>query len=221
MKIGVIFFHKNILGLYKKRWIIDSVNSILNQTYNDFTIYEINYGDNEFSLSFMLDFKKFKHNFYNVQLTNYAEAQNFLLKKAIEDGCDYVFNTNLDDISYENRIEKQIEYVKNNKIDIFSTDMEYVVDKNGTDIVVKDLNFRQYDTVEKIKEQFKSENNIIAHPTVMYSSDFIKNNTYDIKKTPEEDFFLWKKTIDSYNFKIYPEILLKYRLHENQVSNKK
>ena len=153
MKIGVVFFHKNILNIYKKRWILESANSILNQTFKDFSIYEINYGEDDFSLSSLVDFKDFKHIFYNTNLINYSEAQNFILKKTIEDGCDYVFNTNLDDISYLNRFETQINYAINNKVDILSSDMEYVKEDKEVDVVTYKLEFWKYNTKEKIKEQ--------------------------------------------------------------------
>jgi hypothetical protein len=37
MKKGVILFHKNILKIYENSWIKKFVNSMINQTDNDFT----------------------------------------------------------------------------------------------------------------------------------------------------------------------------------------
>ena len=42
MRIGVIVFHKNN-HIYDKRWIDKFVCSILEQTYSDFVIYEVDY----------------------------------------------------------------------------------------------------------------------------------------------------------------------------------
>ena len=57
MKIAVILFHSNIKQLYKQRWIDTCLDSIINQTYNDFTFYEINYGGDGYSV---LENKKYK-----------------------------------------------------------------------------------------------------------------------------------------------------------------
>ena len=41
MKKGVILFHNNIKKIYKDYWVEKCVNSIINQTDNDVTFYEI------------------------------------------------------------------------------------------------------------------------------------------------------------------------------------
>ena len=38
---------------------------------------------------------------------------NMIIDEAFNDGCDYVFNTNLDDYYHPTRIEKQIEKILN------------------------------------------------------------------------------------------------------------
>jgi hypothetical protein len=49
-KLGIIFFHKNIRNIYKERWILKCIESILNQSYSDFKLYEVNYGEENTSL---------------------------------------------------------------------------------------------------------------------------------------------------------------------------
>ena len=90
-KLGVVMFHKNIKKIYKEEWVTKCINSILNQTIKDFTIYEINYGEDDLSL---LDGIYVNKRFYSETLENYADAMNFIITKAFDDGCDYVFNTN-------------------------------------------------------------------------------------------------------------------------------
>ena len=48
----------------------------------------------------------------------------------------------------------------------------------------------------------KNHLNIIAHPSVCYSKNFVKNNRYDSNRIPEEDWDLWKRTCDKYKFTI-------------------
>ena len=48
MKKGVIIFHNNIKKIYKDYWIDKCINSIINQTDNEVTFYEINYGGDDY-----------------------------------------------------------------------------------------------------------------------------------------------------------------------------
>ena len=89
MKVGVIFFHKNIEKIYKKRWINKCIDSVRNQSKKDLTFYEINYGDDA-EPRLLVDSV-----FFHEKKENYADAMNFIISKAFEDGCDYIFNTNL------------------------------------------------------------------------------------------------------------------------------
>lgn len=219
MKVGVIFFHKNIKKLYKERWINKSISSMLNQTHNDFYIFEVNYGNDNYSIFSEPAYKDIKNEvfFFNEDLPNYACAMNFILKKAAEK-CDYIFNTNLDDYYSLDRIEKQLLVLKKG-YDIVSSDFCYISEKGDEDIITLHKNIINQGS---IKENLKVNHNIIAHPVVAYSNKFCINNNYEVDQTPKEDMLLWKKTIEEgFRFFIYPEELLFYRIHENQVSNTK
>ena len=223
MKVGVILFHKNIKKIYKERWIKESANSIINQSFKDFVIYEINYGGDKFSLSSISDFSNFEHKFFRIKKQNHAEAQNFLLQECFNDGCDYIFNTNLDDISHSDRFQKQIEFIlKNRNTDILSTDIQYIEeDKDGKDKKTIHLNLSNFKDWKEIKTQLDRNHNVVAHPTVLYSRKFIENNKYNPEEIPLEDISLWQRTVSEYEFNILPEVLLDYRIHDNQVSKNK
>lgn len=216
MKIGVIFFHKNIRSIYKKRWIDKCVNSILRQTHNDFFIYEINYGNDDYSIFEGIEFKN--KVFYKEDLINYADAMNFIIAKAFEDGCDYVFNTNLDDFYREDRIEKQIELLEYG-FDVVSSDFCHIQESGDDDIIINHINIKSYGDV---KTNLLKNHNVIAHPSVAMNKRFFDSNKYDITKTPEEDLYLWKESIQKgFKFFIHNDELLFYRIHDNQVSQNK
>lgn len=214
-KIGVIFFHKNIKNIYEERWINKCIESVLNQTINNFTIYEINYGGENFSLFNNVDSHEKK--FYSENLKNYAEAMNFIITKAFEDGCDYVFNTNLDDYYRLDRFEKELIHMENG-YDLVSSDFCYITEnEKKEDVVIRHMNIKQYGDIES---NLVSNHNIIAHPCVVMNRNFWSNNRYNIDKTPAEDMYLWQEAIKKgYKFYIDDEELLFYRIHTNQVSN--
>ena len=220
MKKGIIVFHSNIKRIYDSRWISKCVNSIINQTDNDFTFYEINYGDDDESV--IPHDCNIEKRFWSIKLSNYAEAMNFVLDRAFEDGCDYVFNTNLDDYYDTSRISKQMEMMKEG-CDISSSDFCYIeeFEEHGLfdDKITLLLNINQYGD---IRSNLEGGHCVIAHPAVCYSKNFWNdsNNRYDITKIPAEDYDLWLRSIRrGFTFGIHKDILLYYRRHNNQVSS--
>ena len=201
MKVITIIYHKNISSLYKKEWIEKSYNSILNQTYTDFIIYELNYGDDDLQLCNESDEKEYKY--YKIPFENHAEAMNFLLEKCFIDGADFIFNNNLDDINDINRFQIQISAIKNG-YDLVSSNFIHI-DEDDNEITKMTMsNFN-------LNDEFSKGHNIICHPSVCYSRKFIENNKYIPSEIPEEDFNLWKRTLSDSNFFICPEFLIKYR----------
>jgi hypothetical protein len=210
MKIGVVLFHKNIEEIYAIEWVKKCLSTIHNQTYKDINFYEIDYGSSD---------KRLVSDsiFFSIEKLNYADAMNFIISKAFDDGCDFVFNTNLDDYYSLNRIEKQLEYLEMG-FDIVSSNFQYINEKSE---ITRYLNMTG---CGDILGNLNINNNVIAHPVVAISKNFWKdkNNRYDVLKTPEEDLDLWKRSINNgYKFHIIDEVLLYYRIHNNQVSYKK
>ena len=209
-KVSVIIYHKNILSLYRRDWILDCVKSIKQQTYQDFTIYELNYGDEELNICEEYKFDKYKY--FEKKFENHAEAMNFLLQKNIEDNIDIVLNINIDDINNHERFEKQIDKVKEG-YDIVSCNFQFIDEfgELGEKMILSD-----YD----IENEFEKEHNVICHPGVCYSRNFIEKNLYIPSEIPKEDFLLWKRTLKKFSFFIVPDIMIYYRIHKNQITNK-
>ena len=214
-KLGVIFFHKNIREIYDERWIKKSVETMLNQSIENFKIYEINYGSDNFSVTEYFDNIPNEVFFIYKQLKNHAEAMNFIIDKAFSDGCDYVFNTNLDDYYHTERIEKQITKLDEG-YDIVTSDFCYVEEINSDDTITHYKNIKS-DT--NIEFNLAHMHNVIAHPVVAYSKKFWKSNRYNLDEIPMEDLKLWQRAIASGSrFYIMDDVLLFYRLHSNQIT---
>lgn len=216
MKIGVVFFHMSIHKNYKEEWIDKSIRSMLNQSYQDFIIYEIDYSGNNNSLISKYSPTQ-EHNFFSLELENHGYAMNYVIDRAFLDGCDYVFNTNMDDYYSRFRIEKQVEAFTNN-IDIVSSNFYYVTEINGMDSIVKSFYVHQYEKTIEV-ELINKSHNIVAHPVVAFSKNFWKHNRYDPSEIPLEDLKLWQRSYSrGSKFKILEDFLLNYRLHEKQIT---
>lgn len=214
MKIGVIFFHRNIKNIYQERWIKKCVGSILNQTHSNFSIYEINYGGERDSVLEGFHFSN-PHIFISEEKKNHAEAMNSIIDVAFGDGCDYIFNTNLDDFYDPKRFEVQVD-VLNSGFDLVSSDFCYIEEINGVDEVTLIKNIKRFGDIQ---ENLEKGHNVIAHPSVAYSKKFWEQNRYVPEEIPREDMNLWLRSIrNGFKFYICDEVLLNYRLHENQVT---
>jgi hypothetical protein len=198
MKIALICFHKNIKR-YPDEWIIDYRNSILNQTYKDFDIFELNYGGKEeiiFNNSF----------FISEELEDHAEAHNKLLDICFNKGYEYVLNTNVDDYYPINRISLQVQNY-NTDYAVISGNYQGFSDYNNH---LASTNFHNMN----IDTEFSKNHNIIAHPACGYTRKFLEFREKLIsQEIPADDFCMWKRMRSKgAQFKIIPEVLMYYRI---------
>ena len=213
MKSAVILYHKNINKIYKSEWIEECIQSIVNQTYKDYFVYDLNYGGDDFNFSNYFDKNNYK--FFSESLENHAEAMNYLFDRCIEDDMDCVFNINLDDYYDLNRFDIQLDKIKEG-YDIVSSNFRYIGDIRFNGWGGQD-EFKY--NGENISEKLEFDN-IIGHPSVCYSRNFINKNKYIPTEIPKEDWELWKRTSGKFKFYICEEFLLFYRIHGEQITSK-
>lgn len=237
-KCAVIFFHKNLLKIYKENWIEKCINSVLNQSYSNFDILEVNYGNDDYSIFSNVKLKN-KHLFFKKNYKTHTEAMTFLLNKGFSFyNYDIIFNTNLDDYYNLNRFEKQLECI-NNGYHLCSSLMNYIKENNSNqDILINEWSSESYSIKsdeyyiekEKISKQLNKNHNVINHSCVCFSKEFWEgydkfNNLLRYRDDkPYEDLTLWTRAVNNnYNITIINEPLIEYRIHDNQIGeqNKK
>lgn len=249
-KCCVIFFHKNINRMYKKRWINKCVQTILDQTYSDFDIFEINYGSDNYSIFDGHNLNK-KHYFFVKDYKTHTEAMLFLLNICFEQyNYDIVFNTNLDDYYHLERFNYQLNDIVNNNSFINSSCWQFIQENNNEDeisfsfkhnsffiensqFISKKLNNLCFNfdnstiRYKNIKENILNKNNILNHSGICFTNNFWnsfdKNGNYlrYRDEKPFEDFSLWKRTCENnIPINIINKNLIFYRIHENQIGTK-
>lgn len=203
-KICVLLYHKNARILFKSEWIEKCLKSIRNQTYQDFDVLELNYGQTGIQL--------YKDSIFEQKmLQNHVEAMNYLINIAKE-YYDYIFNVNIDDYYALNRIEEQLKYLEH--YDLVASDYVVIKDKKDKEILIGSYENSKLD----IKQNLDENNNIIAHPSVCWRKSFFDNLKYE-NEIPEEDMRLWQRAIkQNKRIIIIPEKLLFYRIHDNQIT---
>lgn len=209
MRCAVLFYHKNIATIYKKEWIEKCVQSILNQTYGGFDVFELNYGGGN---ERYCQGRFMSYYFLNKEFENHIGAMNYLYDLCFTSGYDIVFNVNADDWYHKDRMAKQIAAIENGA-QLVSSNFYYMNERGD---LQKQFNF----TKKNLRSELNRNHNIIAHPVIaMHSSFWGGNLRYVETELGHEDLSLWKKAqLAGKKIVILPDYLLYYRLHKNQVT---
>ena len=219
MKVSCILYHSNIMSIYKERWVKKCIKTIKDQTFQDFDVYELNYGDENdtTNLISLYDIGGKNQYYEKIKMDNYVVGMNYLLDKVfLEKDYDVCFNINLDDFYDTYRFEKQIECVKEG-YDLISSEYRFITD-NGDEDTLGGLAGLSMNTIDNL---FKMNITPIAHPCVCYTKDFwVKYGKYHPEEMGREDKLLWIRSYEKgANFHIIKQPLLYYRRHKEQVSN--
>ena len=200
--VAVISYHKNADKIYPAKWIDEYRNSIENQTFKDFDLFEIEYGGG--------DYRIFEKSLYESKaFPTFVHTLNYLLDELFEAGYDCVLNTNCDD-KYSNLwIEKTLPYIKNG-YDLVTCNF-YLMNDNG---VYHTHNFEKLN----IENELNKNNNIICHPGCCFNKTFWqRGNRYVPEEIPTEDLKMWQRGIKNSKFIVIPDHLVYHRVHDNSV----
>ena len=192
----------------------ESIESILTQTFKDFEFIIINDGSTDASNNIINEYVKqdsrIKY-FVNEKNIGLIKTLNFGLTKA---SGEYIVRMDADDISLPERIEKQVKFMDAYKeICVCGTQVEYF----GAIFSVPNLPCKD----ESIKAHMIF-NNTLAHPSVIIRNEFIKKNqlSYNLAFLHIEDYELWTCVANKGRFANLNEVLLKYRVHGQNISLK-
>ena len=189
-----------------------AIESILNQTYQDFEFIIINDGSIDNSIQIL---KKYEQTDKRICV---YEQENKGLIASLNRGCrlargEYIARMDADDISLPRRFEKQINYLDSHtEIGILGT-WANVIDIQGNPKDV--LCFPISDILIKWSLIFK---NCIVHPSVMMRRIIVENlNCYRPQALHVEDYDLWTRALKITQIANLPEILLSYTNHGDSI----
>lgn len=189
------------------KYLDDSLQSLLDQTYNNIEIVFICNGSNsEFVFNYLE--KRFNDERLILLKTPIRQlAYSLNLGLSIAKG-NLIARMDSDDISLPNRIELQYEYLLNNKLDLLGTFLE-LINTNGNNI-----GFRDYPTGTLIRKKIFSTNPF-AHNTILcYKRILIDSRGY-LGGFNTEDYDMWLRLNSSdIRWDNLPLYLVKYRIHD-------
>ncbi|GAE64705.1 glycosyltransferase [Chryseobacterium indologenes] len=185
-----------------EKFIFKSIQSILNQTYQNFELIITDDGSTDKTLK-IIEF--FKDSRIKVIADGMNRGISFRLNQQINLAQGkYFVRMDADDIMFPDRIEKQVKFLENNK----------KIDVVGTSVVVLDdedhiIGYREAILLNEYTDLFNKI--LFNHPTVAGRIEFFKKFLYSEDLAGVEDADLWIRSFPSSNFDIIKEPLLFYR----------
>jgi glycosyltransferase involved in cell wall biosynthesis len=200
-----------ILPVYNtEKYIAEAVQSILDQTFADFELLIINDASTDKTLDIISSFDDERIKIINNEV-------NLKVVKCLNIGLEaatgkFIARMDADDVAYKERLQVQLDFFKANPdVALCATWVERIGDQTSV--------HSPSGSHEEIKGSLLFHN-VIIHPTVMFRAEAFRANglKYDESFINAEDYGLWVEAIDKIHFGIIPQILLRYRMHENNVS---
>lgn len=203
-----------VMSVYNAgNYLQEAIDSILNQTYTDFEFLIVNDGSTDNSLVIINSYSDPR-----IKLINNEGNKGLIysLNKAFSQASGkYIARMDADDISLPERLQLQYQYMEANpQIGVcgshtlhFSTSGSYVS--------------KSFLTHEEISG-WMLFNASVVHPTLMLRVSCLRqlDHYFDPSFAHAEDYELWSRLIFKCRFGSVDAVLLKYRVHEGQVTQK-
>lgn len=197
------------------KYLDTAINSILNQTYDNFEFIILNDGSNDdivkkLELAAQNDSRiKLIHNQLQIGLTRSLNKGLGVAKG------EFIARMDSDDFSVPTRFERQLAFFEKHKdIDIIGTG---VVSFGAKNIFMSPCNGMGNDEI--CAELFFTSG--LCHPSVMIKKSFLDNNglTYDGKVKKGQDYDMWERCSEYGKLAVMDEVLLFYRIHDKQITS--
>lgn len=198
-----------VLPVYNcQDYVLAAINSILEQTFSDFELLVIDDASTDQTPHLIRTLRDPRLQLIEKpQNSGYTDSLNYGI--SIAKGA-YIARMDADDISLSNRFAKQIEFLETHPKAILCGSAYRIL---GT---------QQQIFVPEEHQDIKSallRASCFAHPSVMMRKSALGPfPVYNKAFEPAEDYDLWTRLVVAGELHNLPEVLLEYRVHEQQVS---
>jgi len=198
-----------------EKYIKESIESVLIQSYTDFEFIIIDDGSNDNSLNIIKEFKDSR-----IRLVTNTKNSGivFSLNKALTfANGEFIARIDADDICLVDRFQVQVDFLRNNKDVGLCSGHFTTIDSNGK--ILK--SFKVPISNEDCLMSFVFGNPIV-HPAAMFKKSLaLKVGGYRAGTEPAEDYDFWQRLSYQTKLENLNTILIEYRVHENNYSRTK
>lgn len=200
-----------IMSVYNgEQYLPAAIDSVLIQSFTDFEFIIINDCSTDQS-------KVIIQSYADERIVYLENEQNLGLAASLNKGIaiskgKYIARMDDDDIAHAERFERQVAFLEENrKIGLLGTYAEIVGNQTGL------RKHSEYSDELKVRTFFSCQ---FCHPTVMIRKEVLDQNSlrYNESFSTAQDYELWSRMLKCTDFATLPEVLLKYRTHDKQVS---
>tara|TARA_B100000795_G_C22783906_1_gene433634 strand:- start:753 stop:1499 length:747 start_codon:yes stop_codon:yes gene_type:complete len=201
-----------IMPYYKKKdFFLTSINSVLNQTFQNFEIIIIYDDTNESDLGHILEKQKLDQRIKIIKNDKNLGAGLSRNKGISMSNGDYIAFLDCDDYWHQDKLEKQINFMKKNRISFSFTSYDVINYKNEI------IKYKKAPSLIKFNDLLLDCN--IGLSTVMLEKNIIDNDCQFPNLKTKEDFVLWLKIAKKTNLHGIDVPLTKWRKLNNSLSS--
>lgn len=200
-----------VMSVYNgEEFLADAIDSIIQQTYNDFEFIIINDASTDNTL-------KIIQSYDDSRIIIINNDKNIFLPASLNKGIQiakgkYIIRMDADDISHSDRIKQQIEFMENNpEVGILGSQVQIIGFNAG--------NKFKYELIDNnIKIKLLNESQFVHPSIIIRKSLLIDNNLlYDTNLRKNQDYDLFVRASKYTQYANLKATLLKYRQTENNV----
>jgi glycosyltransferase involved in cell wall biosynthesis len=198
------------------RFLSESIESILGQTYRDFEFIIVDFGSTDDSKSIISSYasRDSRIRLHEIPSCGLAEARNA--------GCllargEYIAIMDADDVSVPDRLRLEVDFMDEHPgVSVLGGAVEWI-DTNGKALIKRDNPVGNREIQSALLERCP-----LWQPTVLMRRDaFVAVGGYRPPFAPAEDHDLWLRVAEHFQIANLKEVVLGYRIHPYQVSMRK
>lgn len=196
-----------------ENYICEAIESLLNQTYQNFEIIVVNDGSIDQTSRLLAQYSDDRivvlHNQQNLGIT---KTRNIGVGHA---RGRYIAVMDCDDLSHSTRLEEQVRFLNENPQYAMVSSWAHLI--NGDSFEEKSKSIWRFSPTKDCIAPYLLFQNCIVHSSVMMRAACLPEPAYR-EFEPAEDYDLWVRLAKTYKIKILPKPLVSYRVHNASAS---
>ena len=199
-----------------EKFVSETIDSVLNQTFRDFEFVIVDDGSTDATADILSKYALCDGRIRVLRNGKKGRAASLNLAISVANG-KYVANTDADDLSMPERLEEQVAFMeKNLEVGVLGGAFELITDSGAViDVIRHPLEDSQ------MRSAMLRYNPICHSSVILRKTIVLASGGYRSTFEPSEDYDLWLKMSECSRMANLHNVIVRYRLHANQLSVRK